>query len=142
MNKVFIFFFIIIFLNNCNNQTIYSGKIISQESLNNINFENKENLLIKFGKPSYVDPVTNKFFYFSEMKEKKSVFNKKTNYSLIFVFEFDENDNIKQSKVYDLKNRKNIELVKDETSNNIIKRGILERIFGGVGPQTEIPTTP
>ena len=142
MNKIFIFIFIIIFLNNCNNQTIYSGKILSQDSLNDINFENKDNLLKKFGYPSYIDPVTNKFFYFSEMKEKKSIFEKKTNYSLVFVFEFDEKDNILKSKVYNLENGKNIELVEDETSNDIIRRGLLERIFGGVGPQTELPTTP
>ena len=30
----------------------------------------------------------------------------------------------------------------NKTSNEIIKRGLLEKIFGGVGPQQELPTTP
>ena len=30
----------------------------------------------------------------------------------------------------------------DKTSNQIVKRGLLEKIFGGVGPQQELPTTP
>ena len=30
----------------------------------------------------------------------------------------------------------------DKTSNEIIQRGLLEKIFGGVGTQQELPTTP
>ena len=30
----------------------------------------------------------------------------------------------------------------DKTSNEIVKRGLLEKIFGGVGTQQELPTTP
>ena len=36
----------------------------------------------------------------------------------------------------------NIKLADDKTSNEIIKRGLLEKIFGGVGTQQELPTTP
>ena len=30
----------------------------------------------------------------------------------------------------------------NKTSNEIIKRGLLEKIFGGVGTQQELPTSP
>ena len=35
-----------------------------------------------------------------------------------------------------------INLSDDKTSNEIVKRGLLEKIFGGVGAQQELPTTP
>ena len=142
MFKIFISFILLIFLYNCSKQINYSGKILNDESLNNINFQNKENLLISLGSPSYIDPVTNKYFYYAEKEEKKSVFNKKINYSYIFVFEFNNFDQIISSKVYDLKNKKDINLIEDETDSDVIKRGIIEKMFGGVGPQQELSTSP
>ena len=133
---------LIFILFSCSKETIYSGKILNQEDFENINFKNKENLLVKLGPPSFIDPIENKYFYYSEKKIKKSAFNQKTNYSYIFVFKFDTQDNITISKVYDLKNNKNIDLIKEETDNNIVKRGLLEKIFGGVGPQQSLPSSP
>ena len=124
---------------SCSNKTIYSGKILNQDNFNNINFSNQENLINNFGYPSYIDPITNKYFYFAEKEEKKSAFKKKINYSLVFVFEFDQNKNIKNSKVYNLNSKNNIDVINEVTENEIIKRGLLEKIFGGVGPQQEIP---
>ena len=42
-------FYICIFfiLANCSNKTMYSGKILNQEELKDINFENKEKLISK-----------------------------------------------------------------------------------------------
>tara|TARA_Y100000768_G_C23840575_1_gene615952 strand:+ start:462 stop:887 length:426 start_codon:yes stop_codon:yes gene_type:complete len=134
-----VFFFLII---SCSNETIYSGKVLNQENFNNLNFKNKETLISIMGMPSYADTITKKYFYYSEKTHKKSIFNKKTSYSYIFVFEFDENDDIISSNVYDLKNKKDIASVKQETSNDLIKRGLIERVFGGIGPRTELPTTP
>ena len=142
MNKLFVLFILFIFVNNCSNQINYSGKIIEKDNLENINFVNKKNLLNKFGNPSFIDPISNKYFYYSEKEQKKSIFAKKKYYSYIFVFAFNEQDNIISTNVYDLKNKKNISLIEKETSSEIIKRGLLERVFGGVGPQQEITTTP
>ena len=133
---------ILIFIISCDNQTIYSGKLLNQENLQDLNFKNKDNLINNFGLPSYNDEILNKYFYFSEKKTKRSVFNKKIDYSYIFVFEFDSKDEIISSKVYDLKNQQNFNFIKDETEDEIIQRGLIERVFGGVGPQTELPTTP
>ena len=44
-------------------------------------------------------------------------------------------------KKLNLQNKNEISLAKDETSNNIVERGLIEKIFGGVGPQ-QLPTTP
>ena len=142
MIRLFLMIILILFLNSCNKQTIYSGKILNPENISNINYKNKDNLILKMGLPSFTDPIENKFFYFSEKKYKKNAFNKKLEYSYIFVFEFDESNKIISSKVYDLSKNINLELVKDETSNEIVQRGLIESIFGGVGPQQTLGTTP
>ena len=137
-------FYIIIFLTlaNCSNKVIYSGKILNQEQLEDINFVNKEGLVSKLGQPSYVDTIENKYFYFSEKSEKKSIFKKKIKYSYVFVFKIDEFENITESKVYNIKDIKYAKFSDDKTANEIVKRGLLEKIFGGVGTQQELPTTP
>ena len=142
MNKIFIYICIFFILANCSNKTTYSGKILNNEELNEINFKNKERLISKLGTPSYIDPIENKFFYFSEKSEKKSIFNKDVKYSFVFVFKIDENDKIINSQVFNIKDIKDVKLSKDKTTNEIVKRGLLEKIFGGVGTQQELPTTP
>ena len=113
MRKIIVFL-IVFLISSCVNENIYSGKILNQDKLNNLNFENKTNLLKNLGNPSFIDPIEKKYFYFSELKNKKSAYNKKINYSYLFVFEFDQNDAIISSKVYDLKSSKNIKLVEKE----------------------------
>ena len=142
MSKLIIFIFIFFILANCSNKLTYSGKIINQDGLKNVNFENKNKLISKLGYPSYIDPIENKFFYFSELSEKKSILKKEIKYSYVFVFTIDEYDQIVESKVYNTKQIQKIKFSDDKTSNQIIKRGLLEKIFGGVGTQQELPTTP
>ena len=127
---------------NCSNNTTYSGKILKKEQLEDINFVNKEKLINKLGYPSYIDPIENKFFYFAEKSEKKSIFKKNIEYSYVFVFNIDDDGLITETKVFNTKEIKNINFSKDKTSNEIVKRGLLERIFGGVGAQQELPTSP
>ena len=142
MVKTFFYICIFFILANCSNKTTYSGKILNNEELNEINFTNKEKLISKLGNPSYIDPIENKFFYFSEKSEKKSIFKKNIEYSYVFVFNIDKEGLITETKVYNTKEIKNINFSKDKTSNEIVKRGLLERIFGGVGAQQELPTSP
>ena len=142
MYKFLVYIFIFLILANCSEKISYSGKLLNQEELKNINFKNKENLINQLGYPSYVDPVENKFFYFSEKSSKKSIFKKEIEYSYVFVFKMDKNDKIIESKAYDTKNVESIKFSNDKTSNDIIQRGLLEKIFGGVGTQQELPTTP
>ena len=142
MSKPIIYICIFFVLANCSNKTTYSGKIINQDELQNINFENKNKLISKLGYPSYIDPIENKFFYYSEVSEKKSILKKEIKYSYVFVFRINENDQIVETNVYNTKDIESIKFSEDKTSNEIIKRGLLEKIFGGVGTQQELPTTP
>ncbi len=142
MNLKILIIFIYLFLLSCSNKTIYSGKIFDPETFNNLDFDNKETLLKQMGNPSFIDPIENKFFYYSEKTSKKSIFNKDTKYSYVFVFKFDENNKILNSEVFDLKNKKNIEIIEKQTSSEIVKRGLLEKFFGGIGAQKELPNSP
>ena len=142
MLRLFSYICIFLFLANCSNKTIYSGKILNKDDLKDINFTNKEKLISSLGKPSYIDPIDKKYFYFSEKSQKRSVFKKQIEYSYVFVFELDGNENIVNSSVYNIKDLKNIQLSNEKTSNEIVDRGLLEKIFGGVGTQQEIPTSP
>ena len=142
MVKLIFYIYIFFVLANCSSKTIYSGKVLNQKDLNDINFSNKEKLISKMGYPSYIDPIENKFFYFSEKSEKRSIFKKNVKYSYVFVFKIDEFEEITETKVYNIKDIKNIKFSDDKTSNEIVKRGLLEKIFGGVGTQQEFPTTP
>ena len=127
---------------SCSNETIYSGKILKQENLKNINFKNKKNLLNNMGEPSFIDPIENKFFYFTQKKNKKSIFSENIEYSYVFIFKFDENEKIINSQVFDLKETTDIQIIKNKTENQIVERGLLERIFGGIGPQDQLPNSP
>ena len=142
MSKPIIYICIFFVLANCSNKTTYSGKILNEDTLQDINFENKNNLISKLGYPSYIDPIENKFFYFSEKSQKKSIFKKEIKYSYVFVFKLNENEEIIETKVFNTKDIDTIKFSDDKTSNQIVKRGLLEKIFGGVGTQQELPTTP
>ena len=74
--------------------------------------------------------------------KKNQFLKKKIKYSYVFVFKIDDNEQIVETKVYNIKNIKNIKTVNEKTSNEIIQRGLLEKVFGGVGAQQELPTTP
>ena len=132
--KIIILFFILIFGYACSEKTIYSGKIITQEKLSNFNYSNKNQLIKGLGLPSYFDPIQNTLFYYTEMNKNKNFYSKKTEYSYVFVFKLDSNNQIISKKVYDLRKINDNKFVKKETENNIIERGIIEKIFGGVGP--------
>ena len=142
MVKSFFYIFIFFILANCSNKTTYSGKILNNEELNDINFTNKEKLISTLGNPSYIDPIENKFFYFSEKSQKKSIFKKEIKYSYVFVFKLNENEEIIETKVFNTKDIDTIKFSDDKTPNQIVKRGLLEKIFGGVGTQQELPTAP
>ena len=142
MVKTIFYICIFFILANCSNKTTYSGKILNNEELNEINFTNKEKLISRLGNPSYIDPIENKFFYFSEKSQKKSILKKEIKYSYVFVFKMNENGEIIDTKVFNIKDIDIIKFSEDKTSNQIVKRGLLEKIFGGVGTQQELPTAP
>ena len=118
----------------------YSGKIIDQKNLNNLNISNKNYLVKNFGQPSFIDPIENKYFYYSEKTKENNFFSKKKEYSYIFVFEFDQKDNVVEKKVLNLNELQKSKISNIRTTNQIIERGLIEKIFGGVGTQ-KVPNT-
>ena len=139
--KLFLFINLIFAIISCSQPKLtYSGKIINQKNLNNLNISNKSNLVKIFGEPSFIDPIENKYFYYSEKIKEDNFFSKKKEYSYIFVFEFDQNDDLVDKKVLNLNELQKIKINKIRTSNKIVKRGLIEKIFGGVGTQ-KVPNT-
>ena len=136
-------FFISTLIFSCVEKTTYSGKIISSDDLANLNISNKTQLIDRLGKPSYVDNLQKKYFYFTEKQKIKNFYDKKVEYSYLFVFSLDDKDKIISSQSINLLEKDLGIYQKKETSNNIIKRGVLEKIFGGIGPNpNNIPNTP
>ena len=139
--KIILIIFVLSTIIGCVEKTTYSGKIITQDDLTNVKINNKNELLKKFGQPSYVDSIQNKYFYFTEMKKSKNFYNNKVEYSYLFVFELDKNNNIIATESINLLEENNYKYQKEITSNNIIKRGLIEKIFGGVGAN-QLPNSP
>jgi outer membrane protein assembly factor BamE (lipoprotein component of BamABCDE complex) len=135
---------IIVILSNyifgCVEKTTYSGKIINDDDLD-LQILNKNELINKFGQPSYIDTLSNKYFYFTEKRKETNFYNKNIQYSYLFVFEINDNDKIINSESINLLKEKNHKYRKIETSNRIIKRGLLEKIFGGIGANP-VPNSP
>jgi hypothetical protein len=134
-NNSSIFFLVLFipFIFGCIEKTTYSGKIISKEDLN-IKSLNQQQLLIELGEPSYIDRQLNKYFYFTEKRKSKNFYDKEIIYSYLFVFEFDNNNSIINLETINLLSQKNHKYKKERTESAIIERGILEKVFGGIGP--------
>ena len=131
--KVFLVLLFLINIFGCTEKTTFSGKLLSENDLTNLNIKTKAELLEKFGKPSYYDNFQNRYFYFTEKNNWSNFYNKETEYSFLFVFKLNDNNEIIKAESIDLKNKdlKKYEVI--ETQNNIIERGLIEKIFGGVG---------
>ena len=140
----FVKFIILIILSQyifgCVEKTTYSGKIINNDDLD-FNISNKNELINKFGQPSFIDILSNKYFYFTEKTKETNFYNKKIEYSYLFIFDINDDDIIVNSESINLLEEKNHKYRKIQTENNIIKRGLLETIFGGIGtdPLTNSP---
>ena len=140
LKKIIIIIILSHYILGCAEKTTYYGKIITNDDLG-LKILNKKELINKFGQPSYIDPLSKKYFYFTEKKKETNFFNKKTEYSYLFVFEIDNNDRVIKSEAINLLTDKNHKYRNIETKNNIIKRGILETIFGGIGANP-MPNSP
>ena len=138
--KISIIIILFQYIFGCVEKTTYSGKIITNDDLD-LNILNKNELINKFGQPSYVDNLSNKYFYFTEKKKETNFYNKKIEYSYLFVFKINDDDKIVKSESINLLEEKNHKYRKIQTKNNIIKRGLLETIFGGIGAKP-LPNSP
>ena len=124
---------------SCNEKILYSGKIFYEENLDFARLKNKEEVLDKLGNPNFVDPIEKKYYYFSEKKYVKNFFHQKISNRIMVVFIFNENETIKSVSQYDLNDEQDVKNIKESTSHEIIKRGLIQKIFGGVG--NSMPST-
>ena len=138
--KIIIIVILSQYIFGCAEKTTYSGKIIDNDNID-LKISNKNELLNIFGQPSYIDNISKKYFYFTEKKKETNFYNNKIEYSYLFVFEINDNDKIVNSESINLLKDKNHKYRKIQTSNNIIKRGLLETIFGGIGTNP-MPNSP
>tara|TARA_B100002051_G_C16496428_1_gene515574 strand:+ start:168 stop:599 length:432 start_codon:yes stop_codon:yes gene_type:complete len=129
----------ILFIISCSDKITYTGLIIDK-NIDNIEINNKNELLQLLGKPNYIDPIENNFYYFSEKNISKNRLTKKTVDRLILVYYFDEENNIIDTKKLNLDDQKTINISENRIKNDLIKKGLIEKIFGGVSAQPSIPT--
>ena len=135
-----ILIFILLFIISCTEKITYTGLIID-ENINYNEINNKDALLKSLGQPNYIDPIENNFYYFSEKNISKNRLTKKTVDRLILVYYFDDENNIINAKKLNLDDEKTINISENRIKNNLIKKGLIEKIFGGVSAQPSIPTT-
>ena len=138
--KIIIILLLSQYIFGCSEKTTFSGKIITQKNLD-IKILNKSQLQKTFGLPSYVDIFSNKYFYFTQKSKERNFYSKKIEYSYLFIFEMNENDEIIKTESIDLLNNKNHKYKKVQTESEIINRGLLEKVFGGIGPNN-LPNSP
>ena len=138
--KKTILILLLLIIISCTEKVTYTGLIID-EKINNLEINNKNDLLELLGRPNYIDPIENNFYYFSEKNISKNRLTKKTVDRLILVYYFDDENNIINTKKLNLDDEKIINISENRIKNDLIKKGLIEKIFGGVSAQPSIPTT-
>ena len=139
IKKTILVFFLLLII-SCSEKITYTGLIID-ENINYSEINNKNDLLLLLGQPNYIDPMENNFYYFSEKNVSKNSLTKKTVDRLILVYYFDEENNIINTKKLNLDDEKTINISENRIKNDLIKKGLIEKIFGGVSAQPSIPST-
>jgi len=124
---------IAISLISCNERIAYSGKIFNEKNFNITDFKNKEDVINELGNPNYIDPIEKKYYYYSEIKNITNFYKQSIANRTMIVVVFNENETIKMISEYDLNDEQDVKYIKDKTPNEIIKRGMIQKIFGGVG---------
>ena len=137
LTYILVIFFIFF---GCTEKISYSGKI--QDLRFNYDYlKDKNEVLNQLGEPSFIDFIEQKYFYYSEKKITKNFFDNKIIDRSIISFKFDNSDNISETKYYSIENNKKLKILKETTKNEIMKRGLIEKLFGGVG-KNSISNTP
>ena len=131
--KSLLILMIIILCGSCNEKISYSGIVLNEENIDFAKLKNKEEVINRLGNPNFIDPIEKKYYYFSEKKNIKNFFEQKISNRIIVVFSFNENETIKLISQYDLNDEQDVKNIKEKTPNELIERGLLQKIFGGIG---------
>ena len=139
--KIIIFIPILVITLSCVETKSYSGKLID-ENFKYDTLINKNQVTSSLGQPNFIDPVENKYYYYFEKKIKKNFFNSRIEKRKVIVFNFKKNGNVESFKQHDLNQERQITFIKDKTKNDLIDRGLIEKIFGGIGKTKSFNTSP
>ena len=132
--KIIIFIVILLITLSCVETKSYSGKLID-ENFKYDSLLNKTQVTSKLGQPNFIDPIENKYYYYFEKRINKNIFDSRIEKRTMIVFNFEENENVQSFNQYNLNQEQQINFIKDKTKNNLIDRGLIEKIFGGIGKQ-------
>lgn len=132
--KVIIFILMLFIILSCVETKSYSGKLI-EENFKYDSLLNKTQVTSKLGQPNFIDPIENKYYYYFEKRINKNIFDSRIEKRTMIVFNFEENENVQSFNQYNLNQEQQINIIKDKTKNNLIDRGLIEKIFGGIGKQ-------
>ena len=132
--KVIIFILMLFIILSCVETKSYSGKLID-ENFKYDSLLNKTQVTSKLGQPNFIDPIENKYYYYFEKRINKNLFDSRIEKRTMIVFNFEENENVQSFNQYNLNQEQQINIIKDKTKNNLIDRGLIEKIFGGIGKQ-------
>ena len=132
--KVIIFILMLFIILSCVETKSYSGKLID-ENFKYDSLLNKTQVTSKLGQPNFIDPIENKYYYYFEKRINKNIFDFRIEKRTMIVFNFEENENVQSFNQYNLNQEQQINIIKDKTKNNLIDRGLIEKIFGGIGKQ-------
>ena len=132
--KVIIFILMLFIILSCVETKSYSGKLID-ENFKYDSLLNKTQVTSKLGQPNFIDPIENKYYYYFEKRINKNIFVSRIEKRTMIVFNFEENEDVQSFNQYNLNQEQQINIIKDKTKNNLIDRGLIEKIFGGIGKQ-------
>ena len=133
--KIIIFIPVLLITLSCVETKSYSGKLID-ENFKYDTLSNKNQVISNLGQPNFIDPIENKYYYYFEKRINKNIFDSRIEKRTMIVFNFEENENVQSFNQYNLNQEQQINFIKDKTKNNLIDRGLIEKIFGGIGKQT------
>ena len=133
LNKLISLIILMFLFISCTENISYSGKILTEDSVNFNNLNTKQDIIERLGSPSYIDPIEKKYYYFTEKFINKNFYDNKIDSRKLIVFNFNIDESINSIEEYDLTDQNNMKIINDTTQNNLIKQGLVESIFGGVG---------
>ena len=139
--KVIIFISLFFIILSCVEKKSYSGKLID-ENFKYDSLLTKNQVISNLGQPNFIDPIENKYFYYFETTINKNFFSSRIDKRKMIVFNFKKNGSISSFKQYNLNQEQQIKFIKDKTKNNLVKRGLIEKIFGGIGRNPISNTSP
>ena len=133
LNKLIPLFILLFLFFGCTEKISHSGKILKGDLVNYNSFNTKQDIIENLGFPSYIDPIEKKYYYFTEKTVKKNFFDSKLDNRKLIVFNFNIDESINSIEEYDLSDQQKMKIISETTQNNLLEKGLIENIFGGIG---------